>query len=175
VTTNGRTTGGLRHSPFALLAAFVLVALTVGVLAAMLFAPPTSSFPRSRLIAWRLADGFLGTPKFDAARAQTMTTVPISVDWLVCAPQDDSWLGPPEVSYTPWSVTITMHTTDAFAARSTCGGNGRPPMGWVLDVGIPVAVQLRAPLAGRALFDGSGPTPRARPYGEEPRRTIHSP
>jgi hypothetical protein len=95
-----------------------------------------------------------------------MTVVPISVDWLSCAPQDDSWLAPPAISYTPWSVTITMHTTAAFAATTTCGGGNdvRGYVGIMLDVGIPVAVQLSQSLGGRPLFDGSGPTAAARPY-----------
>lgn len=38
----------------------------------------------------QLAGGFLGTPKFDPATAQTTTVVPISVEWLSCAPKNAS-------------------------------------------------------------------------------------
>lgn len=124
------------------------------------------SLPPSRLVGWRLADGFLGTPRFDPTTAQTATTVPISVDWLGCAPQDDSWLAPAAISYTPSSVTITMHTTDTFAATTTCGGgnDSKGTISIMLDVGIPVEVHLSEPLGKRALFDGAGSPPAARPY-----------
>lgn len=126
---------------------------------------PSPSLPPYRSVGWRLADGFLGTPRFDPTTAQTTTMVPISVDWLSCAPQDDSWLAPPVITYTPSSVTITMHTTDAFAATTTCGGgNDMGMISAVLDVGIPVAVHLSEPLGGRALFDGASIPPDARPY-----------
>jgi hypothetical protein len=138
------------------------VAMLVAVAASLLF--PTAKLPSSRLVGWQLADGFLGTPRFDPQTAQATTVVQISVDWLSCAPHDDSWLAPPEVESTPWSVTITMHTTDAFAAsacgRSIASGN----LGIMLDVGIPVAVQLREPLGDRPLFAGSSRSPLARPY-----------
>jgi hypothetical protein len=99
----------------------------------------------------------------DLASGQLVTD---RIRWLSCAPHDDSWLAPPAISYTPWSVTITMHTTDAFAATTTCGGgNDNTGMfGIMRDVGIPVAVQLREPLGGRALFDGSSSPSAARPY-----------
>ena len=139
------------------------VVMLVAVAAWLLF--PSPSLPSSRFVGWRLGDGFLGTPRFDPTTAQTATVVPISVDWISCAPQDDSWLAPPAITYTPSSVTITMHTTDAFAATTMCGGgNVERPVGIVLDVGIPVEVHLREPLGSRPLFDGGGPTPAARPY-----------
>jgi len=143
----------------------VVAGIVVGTLAAWPLSP-SRSLPSSRLVVWRLADGFLGTPKFDPTTAQTTTLVPISVDWLSCAPPDDSWLAPPAISYTPWSVTITVHTTDAFAATTTCGGgNDNTGMfGIMLDVGIPVGVHLREPLGGRALFGGANSHSAARPY-----------
>jgi hypothetical protein len=151
--------------PIAFVGIMIAMGIVVGALAAWLLVPPPS-FPPSRLVGWRLADGFLGTPRFDPLTAHTTTAVPIAVDWLSCAPQDDSWLGPPAISYTPWSVTITMHTTDAFAATTTCGGGndsgGR--IGIMLDVGIPVEVRLSEPLRGRALFDGAGSPSQARAY-----------
>ena len=147
------------------IARVVVVVVTVVVVlfvARLLVAP----LPPSRSVGWRLADGFLGTPKFDPTTAQTTTVVPISVDWLACAPRDDSWLLPPEIRYAPTSVTITVHTTDAFAATTTCGGGNeaRSEVGIMLDVGIPVEVLLSEPLGGRALFDGGPPLPDPRPY-----------
>ena len=160
--------------PFALVGGLILAGIVVGALGVWLLVPspslpslslPSSSLPSSRFIGWRLADGFLGTPRFDPTTARTTTAVQISVDWLTCAPQDASWLAPPEVSYTPQSVTITMHTTDTFAATTDCGGGDEPKgtIGIMLDVGIPVEVRLSEPLGGRALFSG-GPSPAARPY-----------
>jgi hypothetical protein len=126
---------------------------------------PSPSLPPSRSVGWRLADGFLGTPRFDPTTAQTTNVVPISVDWLTCAPKDDSWLAPPAITYTQSSVTITVHTTDAFAAITTCGGgNVESQIGIMLDVGIPMEVHLSEPLGSRALFDGAGPSPAARPF-----------
>jgi hypothetical protein len=143
----------------------VVTGIVVGALAAWLLYP-SPSLPSSRLVGWRLADGFLGTPKFDPTTAETSTVVPISVDWLTCAPKDDSWLAPAAIRYTPWSVTITMRTVDAFAATTTCGGGNDPrgPISIMLDVGIPVEVHLREPLRGRALFDGAGFPAAARRY-----------
>jgi hypothetical protein len=154
---------GLR--PLAFVGAIVIASAVIGGLAAWLL-HPSPSLPASRLIGWRLADGFLGTPRFDPTTAATTMVVAISVDWLSCAPQDDSWLGPPEVSYTPSSVTITVHTTDAFARVTTCGGGGgdRGAISIMLDVGIPIAVRLSEPLRGRALLDGAGSPATARPY-----------
>ena len=154
-----------RLHPFAFVGGLVLAGIVVGALAATSFSA-SPSFPAPRLVGWRLADGFLGTPRFDPTTAGSTTVVPISVNWLTCAPQDDSWLAPPQISYTSSSVTITMHTTDAFAASTTCGGGNEMggKIGIMLDVGIPVAVQLRESLRGRALFDGAGRSPIARPY-----------
>jgi hypothetical protein len=143
----------------------VVAGIVVGALAALVLSP-SPSFPASRLIGWRLADGFLGTPRFDPTTAQTTTVVPISVDWLTCAPKDESWLAPPAISYTSSSVTITMHSTDAFAATTTCGGSNdsKGDISIMLDVGIPVAVHLSEPLRGRTLFSGASSPPAARPY-----------
>jgi hypothetical protein len=143
---------------------FVGVVMLVAVAAWLLF--PSPSLPLSRFIRWQLGDGFLGTPKFDPTMARTATVIPISVDWLECAPQNDSWLASPDITYTPSSVTITMHTTDAFAATTTCGGGngGKGNVGIMLDVGIPVEVHLREPLGGRTLFDGGASPPTVRPY-----------
>jgi hypothetical protein len=59
-----------------------------------------------------------------------------------------------------------MHTTDSFAATTTCGGGNADggPIGIMLDVGIPVEVHLSEPLGGRALFDGASSQAAARPH-----------
>lgn len=165
VTRVARASARTRLRPFALVGGMVVMGIVVGAVAAWLVVP-SASFPPSRLVGWRLADGFMGTPKFDPTTAYTTGAVPISVDWLSCAPQNDTWLAPPAIRYTPWSVTITMHTTDAFAATTTCGGGNanRGSIGIMLDVGIPVEVHLSEPLGGRALFDGSSSSPAARRY-----------
>jgi hypothetical protein len=144
----------------------VVGVLMLVVLAASLLLQPRPRLAPSRYVGWQLADGFLGTPRFDPTTAATTTEVQISVDWLTCAPQADSWLAPPEIEYTRSSVIITMHTTDAFAGVTTCGGGNvmSGDMGIMLDVGIPIAVHLKEPLAGRALLDGGPTPPRPRPY-----------
>jgi hypothetical protein len=130
------------------------VALLVGALAARLFFPALS-IPSNRLTGWQM-HGFLGQG-FDPTTAQTTTVVRVAVaQWPVeFAQGDSSWLARPEVTYTPWSVTITLYTSDAFT--------GQKVRGW-FDTGGWVDVLLKEPLGGRALFDGSTFPPAARPY-----------
>lgn len=47
--------------------------------------------------------------------------IPVEVRRPSCAPDDDSWLATPAITYTPWSVTITLHTSDAFGDTTKCG------------------------------------------------------
>jgi hypothetical protein len=115
----------------------VLVALGAWVL-------PPLAIASDRSVGWELGHGF-GGPGFDPVTAQTTTTIPIVVDWPGCEGGD--WLAAPAIVYTPWSVTITMSTSDAFAAKGK-------PRGWCLS-GKYVRVQLSEPLGGRQLFDGS--------------------
>jgi len=143
----------------------IVAGLVLGTIAALMLKPSPPSAPSPRLIGWWLGDGFLGTPKFDPTTAQTTTVVPISVHWLTCAPQNDSWLEAPAISYTPQFVMITMRSTDAFAGTTTCGGgNDIGTVSVMLDVGIPVAVHLSGPLGGRTLIDGAARPPAVRPY-----------
>jgi hypothetical protein len=119
--------------------------------------------PQSQLLSWQLSLG----SGFDAATAQTTTVVPIEVQHPGCTPSGGtSWLAAPIVSYTPWSVTITMQMNDTVDT-STCFGQtspGRlPTIGFYL-MGLTYPVQLSEPLDGRALFDGSSFPPQARPY-----------
>jgi hypothetical protein len=123
----------------------LMIAIGVLSLAALgAWVLPPLAIQSDRSVGWELGHGF-GGRKFDPATAQTTTTIPIVVDWPGCESGD--WLAPPAIVYTPWSVTITMSTSDAFAAKNE-------PLGWCLS-GKYVRVQLSEPLGGRQLFDGS--------------------
>ena len=74
------------------------------------------------------------------------------------------------IAYTPWSVTITMHMTDATSesvkrcvALQPRNPSGLPLVGDYLS-GVYFPVHLSEPLGGRALFDGIAFPPQARPY-----------
>jgi hypothetical protein len=139
------------------------VAFFVGIFAASRLSSALSA-ASSPTIGWELAVG-MGRPKFDQAVAQTTTVVPVQVWWPACVElQDYSWLTP-AVSYTRWSVTITLHTSDAYANNPKCPGAGRGvlPVGFYLSP-LSFAVQLSEPLGGRDLFDGSEFPAAARPY-----------
>ena len=123
------------------------VANIVGVLVVAAFGAwllPPLAIPADRSVGWELASGF-GGPGFDRATAQTTTVVPVMVTWPGCEHED--WLAAPAIVYTPWSVTITMSTNDAFAAK-------RGSIGSCLSDKY-VRVNLSEPLGGRAMFDGS--------------------
>jgi hypothetical protein len=123
----------------------LIIALGVLVLAVLgAWVLPPLAVQSDRSVGWELGHGF-GGPKFNPATAQTTTTIPIVVDWPGCTSGD--WLAAPAIVYTPWSVTITMSTSDALAAKDK-------PLGWCLS-GKYVRVELSEPLGGRQLFDGS--------------------
>ena len=130
------------------------VALLVALGAAMLLFP-AAPVPSSRFIGWQL-HGFMGRG-FDPTTAQTTQVVRVAVtQWPSEFDQtDSSWLATPLVTYTPWSVTITLYTSDTFSQQKRHG--------WY-DTGGWVDVQLTEPLGGRPLFDGSRFPPAARPY-----------
>jgi hypothetical protein len=111
------------------------------------------------LVGWSLASGD-GGPAFRPDAAQDATVVLVSAAWWpACSPWDqgdDSWLAP-EVSYLPWSVTITLRTSDAFASAKSCGA--------FYDFwGEALEVRLSEPLGARPLFDGSTFPSSAKPY-----------
>jgi hypothetical protein len=137
----------------------VVVAFVIGFGLAAWLLPPLS-IPSSRSVGWVLGDGF-GGPGFEPASAQTTTVIAMIVDTPSCT-QDRDWLATPAVTYTPWAVTITMHTSASFGDVTKCGG-------WMLS-GTYVQVQLSEPLGGRALFDGSRFPPHARTPGIRRRR-----
>ncbi len=142
---------------------FVILLLMAAVAAWLLV--PSLAIPSSQRVGWQLNHGFGGLA-FDPTTAQTTTVIPIEVERPGCAPAGTSWLADPVVTYTPWSVTITMHTTDAFGDVTKCyprDSTGRSIVGWYLS-GTYFPVHLSQPLWGRALFDGSQLPPAARPY-----------
>ena len=135
-----------RNAPF-----WITVAVTVVVcsLAAWTLIPRLTS-PSSRLVEWHLGD-------LDPTTAQTATVIPITTDEYPpeeCYAPAASWLETPEITYTPSSVIITMHMTDAYDPAK-CGG--------FYTTNWSGKVQLSEPLGGRALFDGSKSPPDPRP------------
>ena len=80
----------------------------------------------------------------------------VEVDWPGCVKQrDHSWLTP-DIAYLPWSVTITLRTSDSDTAQcGKAGLDGRlPPVGFYLSP-LSFPVLLSEPLDGRPMFDGS--------------------
>ncbi len=132
----------------------LVIALTVvgALVARPIF--PALTYPSWQLVGWELdrAGGF------DPTKAQTTTVVWVGV-WVHGTPPvplDASYLDP-MITYTPWSVMITLRDPRAV----DCGA--LPCVGGYTTT-IPYPVQLSEPLGGRALFDGSAFPPAARPY-----------
>jgi hypothetical protein len=149
----------LATAGIAFLAVVMVISLAVALVA------PGPLIPSSRLLSWQLNSGHPGAGS-DPATAQG-TVVAIEVEHPSCAPIDvGPWLADPIISYTPWSVTITMHMNDTADTANCSSQQGPLPLPIVGSylTGIFVPVQLREPLGGRALFDGSSFPPQARPY-----------
>lgn len=126
--------------------------VTLAVLAlAIAWRPISPDIPRGSALSWKLGLGYQ-VPRFDPAAAQITTTVSIEVDQLTCPGGRDVRGLLPIVTYTPLSVTITIP------------GNGDTSGCYHYLSGTGVTVQLREPLGGRTLFDGSLDPPAARPY-----------
>jgi hypothetical protein len=138
-----------------LVAGMVVAGILVGALAALMLSP-SRSIPSSRLVAWQL-HGY-GGPGFDATTAETTRVIRVAVAQWPADSTNSSWLAAPVVTYTPSSVTITLHTSDAYEARTAGKRVG------FYDTGGWVEVALGEPLGGRALFDGSRSPAEARPY-----------
>jgi hypothetical protein len=115
---------------------------------------PALFYPSWQLVGWEL-DQVGG---FDPTKAQTTTVVWVGV-WVHGTPPvplDASYLDP-IITYTPWSVTITLRDPRAVDCTPLpCVGGYTMP--------VPYPVQLGEPLGARALFDGSAFPPAARPY-----------
>ena len=152
----------LATAAFGLLAVLMVVSVPVRLMV------PGQSIPSSRLLSWQLNRMVPGSG-FDQATAQTTTVVQIEVEHPYCAPIDvGPWLADPIVSYTPWSVTITMHMNDTPDAAD-CSSQQAPHDGPLPIVGgyltgLFYKVELSEPLGGRMLFDGSSFPPAARPF-----------
>jgi hypothetical protein len=141
----------------------VIVGLVIAILVAgvMVVRPifPALVFPSRQLVSWNLGDG-VGGPRFDPAFAQTTTVVAVSAWWPGAAPEppDTSWVER-IITYTPWSVMITLHSR----IRGPCDTTALPCVGKYLTT-FSIPIQLSEPLGGRALFDGSTFPPSARAY-----------
>jgi hypothetical protein len=167
MTPTPMTASGTASAPRTRLRRFAPVGLVVvGVvmlvaLAAWLLAPSHSS----PTVGWSLASA-TGGPAFRPDTAQEATIVLVTTSWWPgCSPwgdlgkskSDSSWLTP-DITYTPWAVTITLHESESYVA-ARCH-----PFSFYDYWGLPVEVHLSGPLGGRALFDGSKFPPAARPY-----------
>lgn len=133
-----------------------IVIIVAAFFVGMLGASSLSAALSSQVIPWGTSAGLSGA-RFDPAAVQTMTVVNVQVEWPGCIqPGDSSWMTP-EVSYKPWSVTITLRTNDIYATKCTKPtADGRlPGLGGYYLSALSFPVQLSEPLGGRALFDGS--------------------
>lgn len=133
----------------------IVAVVIVATLVAWLFVP-SLSIPSWRLAGWQLAQGLDGHA---FVPGPTTTVIPVNLNrWPACDQYQTagSWLAPPQITYAPWSVTITLYSSDSFKAAANCGG-------WYGFWGQPVDVQLSEPLGGRLLLDGSTLPPRPRP------------
>ena len=150
----------VRHSLRAKIWGAIMI---VAVLGAWLFSPGllvlSPSVPSDQLVGWELGQGYGGRP-FEPATAQTTTVIPMVVDHPACDGNRPDWLGEPAIAYTPWSVTITMYSRYPNRDASCSGG-------WYLS-GMNALVELREPLGGRQLFDGSKSPPHPRSPGDPP-------
>jgi hypothetical protein len=131
-------------------AALIVGLVIIGALSAWLIAP-SLMIPSQRMVDWQLR-GFPGRVSDTAA---TRTTLEVFVaSWPTEFEHfDGSWLEQ-RVIETPLTVTISLHTSDAYESLPW-------QRGW-FDTGGSVMVHLNAPLGGRLLFDGSGFPPQPR-------------
>ncbi len=164
----------VRHLATARVVGRRLATAAIGLLAVLMVASipvrlmvPAQSIPSSRLLSWQLSSPF--GHRLDPSTAQATTVVQIEVEHPGCAPIDvGPWLADPIISYTPWSVTITMHMNDT-PDTANCSSQQAPHDGPLPIVGgylsgLFVPIQLGEPLGGRMLFDGSTFPPQGRPY-----------
>jgi hypothetical protein len=138
----------VRRGPFVGTALVGLV--IIGALVAWLIAPSLMIDPH-RMVGWQL-EGFPGRVS-DTAAARTTIEVFVASWPTEYEHGDDSWVEQ-RVIETPMTVTITLHTSDAYESLPW-------QRGW-FDTGGSVMVHLSAPLGGRLLFDGSGFPPQRR-------------
>jgi hypothetical protein len=131
-----------------LVAVIIVAAFFVGLFGASRLQTVLST----RTIPWEVSAG-IGGPPFAAT---TDSVAYVEVDWPSCVEQRDySWLTP-DVAYLPWSVTITLRTSDTYTAQcGEAGMGGRLPSVGAYLSPLSFPVQLTEPLGGRPLFDGS--------------------
>jgi hypothetical protein len=143
-------------------AAGILAVALAAVLATWLIAPGLlvlkPDLPSGTAVGWELPLGWAGI-KNDLTPQSTVITM--VVDHPGCTPSSGGdWLGEPAIAYTPWSVTITMHTRDDLANNVDCRS-------YYLS-GEVANVQLSEPLGNRQLFDGSKSPPHPRSPSDTP-------
>jgi hypothetical protein len=144
------TTSTKRVRRGAFVGATFVALVIIGALVGWLIAP-SLMIPSQRMVGWQLR-GFPGRVS-DTGGAQTTLEVFIA-SWPTEIKQGDgSWLEQ-RVIETPLTVTITLHTSDAYESLPW-------QRGWY-DTGGSVMVHLSTPLAGRLLFDGSSFPPQPR-------------
>lgn len=142
---------------FGVVAGFIVLLLAV----CLLF--PALSIPSERLVSWR------GGPPAGPVEAQTARAIRVEANRPGCVSDARAWLAPPTVTYTPWAVIITLHTSDAFESTSQCprdkpDDKGRLPIVGYFLSGYYVDVHLSEPRGGRMLLDGSEFPPAPRPW-----------
>lgn len=151
----------LATGAFGLLAVLMVVSVPVRLMM------PAQAIPSAQLLSWQL--NRISGLGFDQAAAQTTTVVQIEVEHPYCVGMDAGpWLADPLVTYTPWSVTITMHM-DGTADTPNCTSqqathDGTLPLVGGYLTGLFVPVHLSEPLGNRLLFDGSSFPPAPRLY-----------
>jgi hypothetical protein len=122
----------------------------IGAPVAWLIAP-SMMIPSHRMVDWRLK----GVSGLVTDMSSTATALEVFITWWPTEinQEDDSWLEQ-RVIETPLTVTITLHTSDAYDSRPW-------KRGW-FDTSGSVMVHLSAPLGSRMLFDGSAFPPEER-------------
>jgi hypothetical protein len=103
--------------------------------------------PTGQSVSWRLSP----------ATTETTRVVEVVAERPYCTNMAEGpWFADPEIVDTPLAVVITVRARPEFSGRPECES-------FFLS-GTRLKVQLREPLGGRPLFDGSAMPPEARPY-----------
>ena len=133
----------------------LVIAIIVGTALVVRTTFPALVYPSWQLVGWGLDTGGVSRSEWEKARTTNVLFVGIWVHGTPSLPLDASYLQP-LITYTPWSVIITLRDPHPV----NCGS--LPCVGGYTTT-IPYPVQLSEPLGGRALFDGSSFPPQARP------------
>jgi hypothetical protein len=143
-------------------AAGIVIGLLVATLTVWQVAPgllvPKPEVPSGTVVGWELP---LGWAEIKNDLTPQSTVITMVVDHPGCTSSGGGdWLGDAVTAYTPWSVTITMHTRDRLANSVSCRG--------YYLAGEVAKVQLSEPLGLRKLFDGSKSPPHRRSPSDTP-------